>query len=102
MPVPENAEFFLLPFPAEISFPPLGLRSAIESRRSIRNYAKELSRLKSALICVGAHRELLSGMNRTLLFVMFLRLGDGMLSETYLHINRVKGLEPGLYRYLAI
>jgi hypothetical protein len=38
-PVPEDGRFISLPKPAEISIPPLELRSAIESRRSIREYA---------------------------------------------------------------
>jgi hypothetical protein len=38
-PVPEDARFISLPQPMEISIPPLELRSAIESRRSIRKYS---------------------------------------------------------------
>jgi hypothetical protein len=37
--VSEDARFISLPQPTEISTPPLELRSAIESRRSIREYA---------------------------------------------------------------
>jgi hypothetical protein len=38
-PVPKDAKFISLPRPAEISVPNLELRLAIESRRSIREYA---------------------------------------------------------------
>ena len=39
--VPEDGRFISLPKPADISTPPLELRSAIESRRSIREYAHD-------------------------------------------------------------
>ena len=40
-PIPEDGRFISLPQPLEISIPPLELRSAIESRRSIRQYVRD-------------------------------------------------------------
>ena len=40
-PIPKDGKFISLPQPAEISVPPIDLRSAIESRRSIRQYARD-------------------------------------------------------------
>jgi hypothetical protein len=39
-PVSKDGRFISLPQPVEISVPPIELRSAIESRRSIRQYAR--------------------------------------------------------------
>jgi hypothetical protein len=55
-PVPEEGRFISLPQPAEISNPPLELRSAIESRRSIREYARDaltLEELAPSLVYAG-------------------------------------------------
>jgi hypothetical protein len=40
-PVPKDNRLILLPLATEISVPLLELRSAIESRRSIRKYARD-------------------------------------------------------------
>jgi hypothetical protein len=40
-PIPKDGKFISLPPPVEISVPPLELRSAIESRRSIRQYTSD-------------------------------------------------------------
>ena len=40
-PIPKDGKFIPLPQPVEISVPPIELRSAIESRRSIRQYARD-------------------------------------------------------------
>jgi hypothetical protein len=39
-PIPKDGKFISLPEPVEIFAPPIELRSAIESRRSIRQYGQ--------------------------------------------------------------
>jgi SagB-type dehydrogenase family enzyme len=100
-PFPQTIKFFLLPQPAEISVPPLELRDAIESRRSIRNYARgtlSLEELSYLLWCTQGIAE------RHEPYASFRNVpsaGGRHALETYLQINRVESFEPGLYRYLA-
>ncbi|OPY37919.1 MAG: Nitroreductase family protein [Methanoregula sp. PtaU1.Bin051] len=91
-----------LPEPDAIEVPPLDLRAAIEKRRSIRAYAREplsIAELAFLLWCTqGVQRT--SGTYAT--FRTVPSAGARHALETYLLVNNVAGLEPGLYRYLAL
>jgi SagB-type dehydrogenase family enzyme len=87
---------------ATIRVPPLDLRAAIERRRSVRSYAREplsLQDLAFLLWCTqGVQR--VAGTYAT--FRTVPSAGARHAFETYLLVNDVDGLEPGLYRYLAL
>jgi SagB-type dehydrogenase family enzyme len=100
-PVPEDVRFFLLPLPAEISVPPRELRSAIESRRSIRNYAHDPLSLQELSYLLWCTQGIVERHEPYATFRNVPSAGGRHAFETYLQINRVNGLEPGLYRYLA-
>ena len=91
-----------LPKPDAITVPPLDLRAAIERRRSVRSYAREplsLPELAFLLWCTqGVQR--ISGTYAT--FRTVPSAGARHAFETYLLVNDVESLEPGLYRYLAL
>lgn len=90
-----------LPRPETLTVPPLDLRDAIEQRRSIRSYSHEpLSpdELSFLLWCTQGVRKVLP--QWTLRTVP--SAGARHAFETYLLVSDVKGVEPGLYRYLAI
>ncbi|MDH7593958.1 MAG: SagB/ThcOx family dehydrogenase [Methanomicrobiales archaeon] len=100
-PFSEEDTFIPLPKPVEISVPPLDLRSAIEGRRSLRRFARDplsLEELAYLLWCT-------QGVVRVAAPYYTLRnvpsAGGRHALETYLLVNRVAGLKPGLYRYLA-
>jgi SagB-type dehydrogenase family enzyme len=79
----------------------IDLRDAIEKRRSVRDYAqKPLSRdeLSYLLWCTQGVREVLPGCC-TLRTVP--SAGARHAFETYLLVNRVESILPGLYRYRA-
>ncbi len=93
---------FSLPKPDTIDVPPRDLRTAIEERQSIRVYAKEpltIRELAYLLWCTQGVRKV-AGTYAT--FRTVPSAGARHALETYLLVNDVEGLGPGLYRYLAL
>ena len=91
-----------LPAPKEIHLPGLDLREAIETRRSLRDYAGEglrLEELSFLLWCTQGVRGLAPGLAT---FRNVPSAGARHALETFLLVNRVEGLSPGLYRFLAV
>ncbi len=88
--------------PETIEVPPFDLRTAIEGRRSVRAYVREplsLAELSFLLWCTqGVKRT--SGTYAT--FRTVPSAGARHAFETCLLASNVDGLEPGLYRYLAL
>ncbi len=100
-PDPEKP-IFDLPKPETIKVPPRDLRTAIEERHSVRTYAKEpltLPELAFLLWCTQGVKKV-AGTYAT--FRTVPSAGARHALETWLLINGVEGLEPGLYRYLAL
>jgi hypothetical protein len=98
---PQDARTIPLPRPTEIIVHALELRTAIEQRRSIRHYARNpLSIEELAYLCWCTQ-----GIVEVKAPFYTLRnvpsAGGRHALETYLLINRVNGIKPGLYRYLA-
>jgi SagB-type dehydrogenase family enzyme len=90
-----------LPRPESLSIPPLDLRNAIEHRRSVSRYAQTpvmLEELTFLLWCTqGVQQKSGFWTIRTVPSA-----GARHAFETYLLVNNVTGLRPGLYRYLAL
>jgi SagB-type dehydrogenase family enzyme len=100
-PAPDAARI-ALPAPAEIEVPPTDLRAAIEGRVSVRRYRDEplsLAELSWLLWCTQGVKRV-EGSYATMRTVP--SAGARHALETYLLVNRVRGLEPGLYRFLAL
>ena len=101
---PEGALLIDLPSHEEIrGLSTISLIDAIDGRESRRIYADEpisLSELAFLLWSTQGVKELIRGGMVTLRTVPS---GGGMHPfETYLAVHNVEGLEPGIYRYLAI
>lgn len=91
-----------LPRPGSFSIPPLDLRVAIERRRSIRSYLRDpitLEELSFLLWCTQGVKEV-HGTQAT--FRTVPSAGARHAFETYVLANDVEGLEPGLYRFIAL
>ena len=91
-----------LPVPASLDILPADLRTVIELRQSIRNYAHEpvtLEELSFLLWCTQGVKHV-HGTQAT--FRTVPSAGARHAFETFLLVNDVEGLEPGLYRYLAL
>lgn len=104
-PVPENAKKTDLPSSDALEIPEISLRAAIEERRSLRNYSEaplSLEQLSYLLWTTQGVKRLFEkpGIRVTMRTVP--SAGARHPFETYLLVNRVQGLEPGLYRYLAL
>ncbi len=98
---PPDGRFVTLPGPDTFTVPSLDLRTAIENRRSVRRYIRDpLSpeELSYLLWCT-------QGIVQVVAPYYTLRnvpsAGGRHSFETYLLINRVIGMKPGLYRYLS-
>ncbi|MDQ7096618.1 SagB/ThcOx family dehydrogenase [Desulfosporosinus sp. PR] len=98
----ETQPIIKLPKPSEIVTEPVELRRVIEQRKSIRNYstvALTIEQLSYLLWCTQGVKTVVQGIS-TLRNVP--SAGARHAFETYLLINNVKGITPGLYRFLAL
>lgn len=102
LPFPDDATLIALVNPAEIQVPPMDLRTAVEQRRSIRTYSEASLTLAelSYLLWMSQGVKRVSKRPSTARTVP--SAGARHAFETYILVNRVEGLTPGLYRYLAI
>ncbi len=100
--VPPDANVIELPDPAKVSVPSMDLRTAMEVRSSLRKYSQtELSMDElSYLLWVTQGVKSISDRPATMRVVP--SAGCRHAFETYLLINRVGNLNPGLYRYSAL
>ncbi|MBN2111242.1 MAG: SagB/ThcOx family dehydrogenase [Methanosarcinaceae archaeon] len=91
-----------LPQPAEVRVDDIGLRRAIEKRKSIRNYSSEplsVEELSYLLWCTQGVKEVVRDVAT---FRTVPSAGARHALETYILANNVQGLEKGLYRFLPI
>lgn len=97
----EGHEVIALPAPSDIQVAAMDLRQAIEERVSVRRYADTpltLDELSYLLWCtLGVRRRDSSYTLRNVPSA-----GARHALETWLLINRVQGLKPGLYRFMAL
>ncbi|MFW9992335.1 MAG: SagB/ThcOx family dehydrogenase [Candidatus Odinarchaeota archaeon] len=91
-----------LPTPASIRVKDLTLRDAIERRQSVRKYSKQpltLVELSWLLWCMQGVKEVIE---RPVTLRNVPSAGARHAFETYVLVNNVKDLQPGLYRFIAI
>ncbi|HWQ43459.1 MAG TPA: SagB/ThcOx family dehydrogenase [Desulfosporosinus sp.] len=91
-----------LPKPSEIINEPVDIRKIIEQRKSIRDYSEvplTVDQLSYLLWCTQGVKEIFRG-TATLRNVP--SAGARHALETYLLINNVAGITPGLYRFLVL
>ena len=100
LPADPSADKIALPPVAEAALLALDLRTLIEGRRSVRHYAPHplsLAELSYLLWCTQG--VLTANSSATLRTVP--SAGARHAFETYLLVNRVEGLTPRLYRFIA-
>ena len=90
-----------LPDPKDLTVRDIDLRYAIENRRSVRQYANKpitLHELSYLLWCTQGVRKV----TQSATYRNVPSAGTRHALETYLLINNVDGLKPGLYKYMAL
>jgi SagB-type dehydrogenase family enzyme len=102
-PYPEDAPLIELPPPRQLDVAPVSLFSALRGRKSRRAYGPaplSLEELAFLLWATQGVRRVMRG-NRAI-FRTVPSAGARHPFETYLVVNRVEGVDPGLYRYLSL
>jgi len=102
LPYSADATPIELPAPAEVHLPPLDVRTAIEQRMTIRQYSPEALTLEELSFLLWCTQGVKSINDRPATLRTVPSAGARHAYETYLLINRVEGLQPGLYRYVAL
>jgi len=101
--LPEPGQTLIdLPDAESLEVPPVDLRQLIENRYSVRAYSEQslsLTELSYLLWCTQGVKQVANS-QATMRTVP--SAGARHAFETYLLVNRVDGLTPGLYRYLAL
>ncbi len=102
LPMPEGAELIALTPHEQLVMPAIELRTAVEARKSLRKYAEKALTMDELdyLLWLSQGVKHLSSRPSTARTVP--SAGARHAFETLLLVNRVEGLEPGLYRYMAI
>ena len=102
LPVPEGAELIDLPGLDQVMVPAMDLRTAIEGRHTLRKYAAASLSLDELAYLLWVSQGVKKVTARPSTARTVPSAGARHAFETYLLINRVEGLTPGLYRYLAV
>ena len=102
LPVPEAAERIPLPEPKLPEDPQYDLCSVLGRRRSVREYSKQPISLLELSYLLWATQGVREVTNRPSTLRLVPSAGARHAFETYLLINRVESLKPGLYRYVAL
>lgn len=102
LPIPAGEMVIALPKPADFTVPPMDLRAAIEARRTIRRYSENPLSLEETAYLLWVSQGVKRVSDRPSTARTVPSAGARHAFETYLLVNRVNGLESGLYRYAAI
>ncbi|MDX9871742.1 MAG: SagB/ThcOx family dehydrogenase [Clostridia bacterium] len=102
LPVKDALQFIDLPQPAALEQPQYDLTQAIVNRKSLREFSPEkisLAELAYLLWCTQGVKENKEG---KVTFRTVPSAGCRHVFNTYLLVQNVEGLKPGLYRYIAL
>jgi len=102
LPIPAGAELIPLKLHEELSVPDMNLRAAVEARRTIRAYEQTPLSLDETAYLLWLSQGVKRVSSRPSTARTVPSAGARHAFETILLVNRVEGLEPGLYRYMAI
>lgn len=101
-PFSEGVKEIALPGPQECQLPAMNLFELMEKRRTLRKYSEETLKLTELSFLLWACQGVEQVSSRPVTMRTVPSAGARHAFETYLLINRVEGLQPGMYRYAAI
>jgi SagB-type dehydrogenase family enzyme len=101
-PLPAEAEVIPLPPGKSLSLPPLDLAALMEKRESLRQYAPEALTIAELSFLLWGTQGVKSVTEKPVTKRTVPSAGSRHAFDTYLLVNRVEGLRPGLYRYVAL
>jgi len=101
-PVVKGAKIIVLPEPETWSIPPCDLQQAIVNRQSHRRFTQESLALEELAFLLWATQGVREELHEAAVLRTVPSAGCRHPFETYLAINRVEGVESGLYRYLPL
>ena len=101
LPLPPGAQLIPLPAPDRLEIPEMSLREAIEQRRSVRKYSCAALTMQELSYLLWLSQGVKEFTQRPATRRTVPSAGSRHAFETYLLVNRVEGLEPGLYRFAA-
>lgn len=101
LPYAADAELIALPALEQVEIPPLDLHQAVALRVSLRGYAEKALTLGELSYLLWGTQGLRQPSDGRFMLRTVPSAGARHAFETYLLINRVKGLASGLYRYIA-
>ncbi len=102
LPYAADAKIVELPAPAQVQVPALDVRSAVEQRRSLRSYALQPLSLGELSFLLWASQGVQKITERPVTLRNVPSAGARHAFETFVLVNRVDGLTPGLYRFAAL
>ena len=102
LPLPMGAEVMPLPQGKAIELGAVDLKDLVESRETLRKYSDESLTLKELAYLLWGTQGIKSITAKPVSKRMVPSAGSRHPFETWMLVNRVEGLQPGLYRYLAV
>lgn len=102
LPYNKSKKVVNLPSPSRINVGSYDLMKAIEDRRSVRAYSDEPLTLEQLSWLLWSTQGVKAVIGRPATLRTVPSACARHAFETYLLVNRVKGLKPGLYRFIAI
>ena len=98
---PQDAELIALPDPETCGVPPLDLRAAMDQRRTHRGYTQQPLSLEELSFLLWYTQGVKTVTRRPSTLRTVPSAGARHPFETYLVLNQVAGVQPGLYRFIA-
>jgi SagB-type dehydrogenase family enzyme len=102
LPYPADGHLIPLVPAGEIQFPAVDLRAIMEQRQTLRRYSEAALSLNELSALLWLTQGVKRVTPRPITFRTVPSAGSRHPFETFLLVNRVEGLDPGLYRYLAL
>jgi SagB-type dehydrogenase family enzyme len=102
LPPEEGRRIIPLPDPREVDLDRVDFREILEGRRSVRSYSEEPLTMDELSWLLWSCQGVKEVIGRPVTLRTVPSAGARHPFETFVLVNRVEGLEPGLYRFLAV